>query len=183
MKSLILTALFGFALCVIIGLIFIGTAIFNICNSSFIILVDGFCGAVFYSVLKYRNIKEQILTGIVILFIPVLIHGRSISSTVHLIGIILFIISLLSSVVCYKLFINKYRSYPIFLRSMALPVFLELFDILATLILVLIYHPKAMIIYSSIFLTSKYAAFIGFGLGIGFDLFELLKNKILPENK
>ena len=176
-KNLILTALSGFVLCIVIGLIFKGTLIFNYCSSSFIITVDGFCGAVFYSVLKYRNIKEQILTGIVILFIPVLIHGGSIASLMHLTGILIFIISLLASIVCYKLFIDKYNSYPLFLRSLALPVFLGLFDMLATLILVLIYHPDKMIIYPSIFINSKYAAYIGFGLGIGFDLYDKLNRK------
>jgi hypothetical protein len=181
-KYFLFTALSGFALCVILSPLFYRTAIFNHSYLVFSIVLTGFCGAVFYSVLKYRTTKEQILTGIIIFILPVLIHGRSIRPTFWISDIV-SVASLLGSIVCYKLFIDKYNSYPLFIRSMSLPFFLALFNFIATLILILVYHPDAMKFNYAIFYYAKFGAFIGFGLGIGFDLFEKFKDKIIIEKK
>ncbi|MCX6173590.1 MAG: hypothetical protein NTZ27_02415 [Ignavibacteriales bacterium] len=177
-KSLLLTAVFGFVVCILLGLLFFGTAIFNFRYPVSVIVLSGFYGAIFFSVLKYQKKKEQFLTAFVILILDLLLQGKSIT-TKFLIRDIIFIASLLSSILCYKLFINKYNSLPLFIRSLSLPLLLGLFNILATLILILIFNPSAMKIDSAIFLNAKFAAFIGLGLGIGFDLFEKLKTKII----
>lgn len=60
-RNFLLTALSGYAVCIILGLLVFGTSIFAFHYILFIITAFGFYGAVFYSVLKYFKIKNQIL--------------------------------------------------------------------------------------------------------------------------
>jgi drug/metabolite transporter (DMT)-like permease len=178
-KNLAMTALSGFAVCLILGLIFFGANIFSFHHShAVVVLLNGFYGAVFYSVLKYRNRKEQILTAFVILILDLIVHGKGMSS-VLLLRDILFIAALLGAVYCYKIFINKYKALPLFVRSLALPLFFGVFNILATIILIIIFNPGEMKINTALFLNANYAAIVGLGLGLGFDLYEKLKPKIV----
>jgi hypothetical protein len=177
-KNLLLTALFGFVICVILGLLFYGTSIFFICRlPSSVVVADGFYGAVFYSVLRYCKTKEQILTGIALLILQIIIWGK-LAHITFLIRDFVFMLSLFGSIICYNLFINKYSSIPLFLRSFALPLLLGLFNILATLILIIIFNPSAVKINYALFHNAQFAAIIGLGLGIGFDLYEIMKNKL-----
>jgi hypothetical protein len=177
-KSLLLNAACGFAVCIIIGLLFFGPAIFKSHNTSFIIIADGFYGAVFYSVLKYNKYKEQLFTGFAIVLLNILLPGISIT-IIYLIQTILMVSALIGAIICYKLFLDKYNTYPLFIRSLALPVFLVLFNILIILILVLYFQPDKMMVSTAMLIEVKFAVCTGLGLGIGFDLFEKFKSAVL----
>jgi hypothetical protein len=181
-KSLVLNALFGFIVCILLGLLFFGVSIFNFHVPIGIIVISGFYGAIFYSVIKYRNSKEQIFIAFALFILDFIIQGRAITMT-FLIRDVLLMLSLFFSLYSYKLFINKYISFPLFLRSFALPLFFGFFNILATIILIIIFNPSAMNINYALFHNARYAAFVGIGLGLGFDLFEKNKNKFILKEK
>jgi hypothetical protein len=143
----------------------------------------GFYGAVFFSVLKYFKAKEQILTAIALFILELVFRGKSLHVTSLIVDFI-FMLSLFISVLFYKIFIDKYSYTPLLLRSFILPAILGLCNIFAVFITFLVFvHGISGIIWALLRI-SQYAAVIGFGLGIGFDLFEIINDKILiNENK
>jgi len=50
----------GLIFCILLGIVFHGTEIFNVGVAQFQIIVSGITGATFYSLLKYRGIKSAI---------------------------------------------------------------------------------------------------------------------------
>ena len=182
LKSLVLNAVSGFVLCTILGLFFYGTFIFKFHYSCSIIVTDGFFGAIFFSVLKYRETKEQVLTGFALLLLNILIPGRSIN-LIYFIQTILLVAAIIGAIKCYKLFLDKYNTYPLFIRSLALPVFLGVFNTFIVLILVIYYHAEEMMIYKAILKELKFSVCTGIGLGVGFDLFEKFKSNIIKVSK
>ena len=177
-KNLLLNSAFGFILCIILGYAFFGTAVFKLHNSAQTIVIYGFYGAVFYSVLKYRNRKDQIFIALAILIIDFITMGKSLRFS-FLLRDILYIGGLLSAVAVYKLFIDKYKTLPLFARSLALPLFLGINTLLALFILFMIYKPGDIKIKEAMFMMLNYAALIGIGLGFGFDIYEKVKAKII----
>jgi hypothetical protein len=181
-KNLVFTFLFGYAGCIIIGYLFYGSSIFLFHYSNSVIIVYGFFGAAFYSVLKNRGAKDQVLTGIASLILITVLLGRAIHLRTVIINIV-FMSGLFASIISYKLFIDKYIAIPLFLRSFALALFLGLFDLIATIFLILIISTAAVKINIIFNINTQHGTIIGFGLGLGFDLYELTKNKLfLNEN-
>ena len=177
-RNFLLTALSGYAVCIILGLLVFGTSIFAFHYILFIITAFGFYGAVFYSVLKYFKIKNQILTAVALFILQMVLRGKLLHMTSLTVDFI-YMLSLFISVLSYKIFIDKYPYTPILLRSFILPVILGLGNIFAVFATFLIFIHSITGIIWAIFRISQYSAIIGFGLGIGFDLFEIINDRVL----
>ena len=70
-----------------------------------------------------------------------------------------------------------------FVRGFALSIFLGLLNIIATLLLILIFNPSSFEINGAIFFNAQYASLIGLGLGVGFDIYEKYQDKIFPHGE
>lgn len=180
-NSILINALFGFAVCIIIGLLMYGFAIFDIKDSRSQLFSLGLYGAIFYSVLKYGKLKETVFIGLIIFIGNMLLQGKT-QTLSFIIRDVFFFSSLFGALVLYKMFIGNFSNFPLFVRGFALSIFLGLLNIIATLILILIFNPSSFEINTAIFLNAQYASLIGLGLGIGFDLYEKYQDKIFAKS-
>jgi hypothetical protein len=133
-KNILLNTLFGFTLCVVIGLVFYGTTIFDITDSRSQLFLFGFYGALFYSILKFGKPKEVLFIGIMIFAGHMILQGNTLTLK-FIIRDAIFFLSMFSALALYKAFIDKYSNLPLFFRGFALSLFLGLLNVFATLFL------------------------------------------------
>lgn len=180
-KDLLLTTAFGFILCMILGFVFFGTTIFKLRYSLASILFYGLYGSIFLSVLKYRNKKETILTAVSIFIINWVIASGNLRPS-FLLRDLLYMSSLLGSIAAYKLFTDKFKTLPLFVRSFTLPLFLAITYLFSIFVIDIVYHPDDYRIRAGLFTMLNNAALVGLGIGCGSDIYEKLKSKIVFEN-
>ena len=162
---------------VLMGLVVVGTAIFSPHSSNFMFVSAGLYGSIFFALLKYRSLKEQVFGMIIMFFLNLVIfQGRSISVYI-VIRDIVWLVSLFLSVKLYFLFIHKYSDVRHFLRSFALAFIFGLFSSASGLILFLINVGKFPPM-DFIYIMVRYGVLIGFGIGFGVDLYLQNKDKI-----
>ncbi len=89
---------------------------------------------------------------------------------------ILLIIAVFISVYYYKLFIDRNNKIPLFLRALVLMLLFGLTNVVGVIILMLIHNADISAAYLLFY--SRVPALIGLALGIGFDVFEIIKDKL-----
>ena len=170
-RNILLNTLFGSLVCIIFGVLIYGIEIFDFQSSRSQIFVFGIYGAVFFSVLKYGKRKELIFIGVLIFVVNIILQGKSITFNFFLRDL-LFVSSLFSALVLYKLFIDNYSKLLITIRVLSLSILLGLFNAIATIILVQIFDAPNNEMINAVMLNAQYGFLVGFGLGLGFDLYE-----------
>lgn len=177
-KEIILLTLFGTLGSVLVGLIVFGTSIFSPYRSNFQFITAGLYGSLFFSMLTFKNKKQQIFTMIGIYFLNLIIFtGRSISFTLALRDFV-SLVALFSSIGIYFQFIHRYKKLKFFLRSFALSFIYGILAAAAGLFLYTvstgIWPPLRFIHFMA-----RYGILIGFGIGMAIDSYLMNKQSIL----
>lgn len=180
-----LMTFFGMLGSVLIGFIFYNSSIFIPTRTNFQFLMAGLYGSLFFSLLEYQNIREQIFFIVVILFLQIVIFTGKYISFAYIIRDVLYLAALFLSIKFYHLFIKRNTKIIFYLRSFALVLFYGLINTFLISILFIINTNATFPPIDFIFAIAKNAILIGLGIGLGLDfylqnkkrLFNLLKMK------
>lgn len=176
--QIIFMAIFGALGSVLIGLILYGAIIFSPHSSGFMFVAAGVYGSVFFGLLEYEHRKGQILGIIIIFFFNLVVfQGRSVLAS-HVIRDLLWLGGLFASVKLYHMLIKRNPKLKFYIRSFALAFIFGVFSVISSSILFLINigkfpHP------SFLYLMGRYGILIGFGIGMGLDLYLNNKDTLL----
>jgi hypothetical protein len=177
---------FGMFGSILIGFIFLNTSIFIFTSSNSQLVTVGLYGSLFFSLLEYKNIKEQIFGMVIILISQLVIFtGKSLSIS-FIIRDVIYLGSIFISIKLYHQFIKRNKKIKLYLRSFALVLFLGLTYTISIIIVFLINANSGFPPFGLIFSIARIGILIGLGIGLGLDfylqnekhLFNLLKIKI-----
>jgi len=177
MQNIVINSLSGFLVCLFIGMIVFGSSIFNFQHSSSQIIVFGIYAAILFSVIRYGSRKELVFVILMAFLLNIILQGRHMPFS-FLVRDSLFFFSYYLALIVYKKFIEKYEQLPFFFRAFGLALFLGMFNLVCTWLLVQLYPPSTNEISSTFYLNAFYSAIIGISLGVGFDLFEKFESRI-----
>ncbi len=167
---------------IIVGYLFFHEKIFNFHNVAFAFITCGIFGAAFFSLIPKFDLKKQILLFAAVFIINIIIMGKPYRIT-YMLKYCVLILTIFLSIKAYIFFLRKNKSFPLFLRAFALPVIYALINVAGIMLLFLLslmiegnnisYLPRILLI------NAELAGLVGIGLGLGFDLWEFIKKKIL----
>jgi hypothetical protein len=178
MDQIFLMTLGGLLGSILIGFIFFNTSIFSPTQSNFQFVTFGFIGALFFSLLEYKSLKEQIFGIILILFLNLVIFsGRSLSIT-YIIRDVFFIGSVILSVKLYYQFIKKNPQIKLYLRCFALALTYGLINSACGIIVYVINAKAGFPPVEFIYIIARYGILIGFGIGLGTDFYFQYKKQL-----
>jgi len=178
MYQIFLMTLGGMLGSILMGFIFFNTSIFSPTQSNFQFVTYGFMGALFFGLLEYKSLKEQIFGIILILFLNLIIFtGKSISLT-YVIRDIFFIGSLILSVKLYYQFIKKNPQIKFYLRSFALALIYGLINAVFGIIVFIVNAKAGFPPIEFIYIMARYGILIGFGIGLGTDFYFQNKKRL-----
>lgn len=175
-KNILVVILFGFFACIILGLLFYGSKIFNIHDTRFQIVLLGLFASLMFAIMKYGKKKELLYVVILFLIVTTIIRAKTVSLNSILTDIV-SIVAVFISIYYYKLFIDRNNNIPLFLRALVLMLLFGLTNVIGVIILMLIYNAEISATYLLFY--SRIPALIGLALGIGFDIFEIIKDKLI----
>lgn len=162
----------GALACIIVGFLFLGGRIFHTYHPAFQFTVYGISGSLLYALLQFRNIRDFIFVLIFWVVLDLILFR--ITSFPIIVVRILYILMVGLAIYIYHLFANltikkSFILKPVFLAGL-LPI---LFLPIQLLVSIFKNNPESEIRveidYQTIF-----GLLIGFGLGIGFELFNVL---------
>jgi len=163
---------------ILIGFIFFNTSIISPTRSNFQFVAFGFMGALFFSLLEYKSLKEQISGIILLLFLNLVIFsGRSLSIA-NIIRDVLYIASLILSIKIYYRFIKKNPQIKFYLRCFALALIYGLINTACGIIVYLINAKAGFPPVEFIYIMARYGILIGFGIGLGTDFYFQNKKQL-----
>jgi len=178
-KNFVITIVCGFAACELLGLIFFRASVFVVSSNRFAFTAYGITGALVFAAMLYRNIKESLLILVIMLLLNIIIADIHIISFI-IRDIVVFSCLWLSLYIYKNFFYNSLEKYK-YLRAIGLGITMAILFFVAGIFLLFINVPlerisiELIIQVSSLYLQS--GMLIGLGLGLGFDIAELLKNK------
>ncbi len=176
--QILLMTFFGMFGSILVGFIFFNDTIFHTTNSNFQFVADGLYGALFFSLLEYTSIREQIYGMIFMFFLQRIIFIGIYLSMAYVIRDLLYLGSLFLSIKLYYQFIIRNPKIKYYLRSFALVLFFGLMNILFISIVYIINAKAGLPPLGFIYFVARSAILIGFGLGIGIDFFLQNKRKL-----
>ena len=121
--QIIIMTFIGMLGSILIGFIFFNTSIFILTKTNFQFVMAGLYGSLFFSLLEYKNIREQIFVIIIILVLQLIIFTGRYVSIAYEIRDIFYLGGLFLSIKFYHLFIKKNIKIKLYLRSFALVLF------------------------------------------------------------
>ena len=176
--EILLITLFGMLGSVLTGLIMFGTTIFNPYTSNFMFITAGLYGSLFFSMLTFKNKKQQIFAMISIYFLNLVIFsGRSVTIYMALRDFV-SLTALFSAIAIYYQFIHKYKKLKLFLRSFALSFIYGILSAAAGLFLYTV-NTGTIPPLSFVHFMGRKGILIGFGIGMAIDLYLQFKRSIL----
>jgi hypothetical protein len=135
-------------------------------------------GALFFSLIEYKAIKEQIFALLILLIAHhTIFTGKSLSMS-YVARDVLFIVALFASIKLYHLFIKRNSGIIFYLRGFALVFVYGLFDIAAGLIAFIINTKGNFPPIDFIFYIGRFGVLIGLGLGLGVDFYLQNRKKL-----
>ena len=173
--QMILLTFFGMLGSLIIGFIFFKTSIFAYSNPDIQFLTAGFIGALFFSLLEYKNARTQIYSMVFILILHLIIFSGKHLSGISIVRDAFYLGSLFLTVKIYHLFMKKNPQIKYYLRSLALALFYGLLNSISILGLFLVYSKGELPPLNLVYFTARNGILIGLGMGIGIDFY--LQNK------
>jgi hypothetical protein len=129
-----------------------------------------------YAFMKYRDKKELIYVAVLFLITTAIVRANTVSLNTLLMDVVL-ILALFISLYYYKLFIDKNNNIPLFFRALILMLLFGLTNVLGVVLLMLFHRSEISATYLLFY--SRVPALIGLALGIGFDIFEKFKDKLI----
>jgi len=183
--QILLLTFFGLLGSILIGFIFFNTAIFVPTTTNFQFVMTGLYGSLFFSLLEYKNIREQLFAIIIILFLQLIIFTGRYISIAYIIRDVFYLGGLFLSIKLYHLFIKRNVKIKYYLRSFALVLFYGLINTVFFSIVFIINADTTFPPMDFIYVVAKDGILIGLGIGLGLDfylqnekhLFNLLKIK------
>jgi hypothetical protein len=183
--QILLLTFFGMFGSMLIGFIFFNTSIFIPTKSNFQFVMAGFYGSLFFSLLEYKNLREQLFAIVIILTLQLIIFTGKYLSISYIIRDIFYLASVFLSIKLYHQFIKRNTKIKLYLRSFALVLFLGLTYTLFISIVFVINANAGFPPFDFIYARARDGILIGFGIGLGIDfylqnqkhLFNLLKIK------
>jgi hypothetical protein len=176
--QIFLLTFFGTLGSILVGFIFFNTSIFIPTRTNFQFVIFGLIGSLFFSIMEYGNIKEQLYLILFIVILHLVIFTGKSLTVAYIIRDVLYLGSLFVSVKLYSLFLKNYK-IKFYLRSFALVLFYGLINIIGSSIVFLINAKAGFPPIDFIYARARDAALIGFGIGLGIDFYLQNKNKIL----
>src|SRR3990172_3546647 len=170
---------FGMFGSILIGFIFFSTSIVIPTRTNFQFLAAGFYGALFFSLLEYKSIPEQIFGMVIILIANLIIFTGKSLSMAYLIRDILYLGGLFLSLKLYYQFIKRNPQLKYYLRCFALALFYGLINTLFISIVFLINAKAGFPPLDFIYAIARDGILIGFGIGLGIDFYLQNKKQIL----
>ncbi len=169
--QIILLTFFGMLGSLIIGFIFFNTSIFIYSSPNIQFLIAGFIGALFFGLLEYGNIRDQIYGMILLLILHLIIFtGRSLS-IIMITRDIFYLVGLFLSIKIYYQFIKRNPKIKYYIRSLALALFYGLLNTTFIIVLFLIYTRAEFPSLNFIYSLARNGILIGLGLGLGIDIY------------
>ena len=179
------SVLFCFLGSVIIGYIFFQEKIFSPYRWTFQFVLNGMIGAIFLVYLK-KQLSKQLLFFLIIVFLYIITFEAKHFLLWFITRDVLAFLSLFLSVKLYLIFIEKYKSLVLFLRVFGFSFIYAIINLLVGTLLMILHNTFSGFIYENtwivIFSYAQIGALMGLGLGLGFDLWELLKNKFISNH-
>lgn len=173
--TIILLTFFGMLGSLVIGFVFFHTSVFSYSSPNIQFLTAGLIGALFFSLLEYRNARQQIFGMILILLLHLIIFsGRHITGD-RILRDIFYLGSLFLSVKIYFQFISRNKQIKYYIRGLALAFFYGLLNSLSIIVLFMLYSKGQFPRLNLIYFVARTGVLIGIGLGIGIDFY--LQNK------
>ena len=149
---------------IIIGLIFFNTSIFSLHSTTFVFITAGFYGALFFSMLQLKTLKEQILVMLMIYIFNLVVFSGKHLIVAFVIRDLFWLGSLFLSLKLYHLFIKNYPNVIFYLRSLALALIFGLLNIGSGIILFFIMTGQQMPSFNFIYYFAKNGVLIGVGI-------------------
>ncbi|MBU0473702.1 MAG: hypothetical protein KKF62_06020 [Bacteroidetes bacterium] len=177
--QMILLTMFGFVGSVLVGFIFYNSLVFAPNLITFQFVTVGISGALFFSLLKYKSTKEQLI-GITIIFLLdfVLIIGKPFSISL-IIRDILYLSSMFLAIKLYYKFIQRNSTIKYYLRTFALVFIYCLLTVVFGTVVYLINAKFEFPLIDFLLAITKISILVGFGIGIGIDFYLQNENYIM----
>jgi len=171
LKSFILLMVFGVITCIIFGVIFFGVNVFNLKSPLFQFVSFGIIGSVSFALFQFDRYRDAAFVSILLFLIIFLVTGGRFLFThfLYFLGVVISIL-LFSTLIYQKLEHLKY------IRPLVLSGIFSISFVVITLILALIYYPGIDKI--NLFRNMPVGFLIGLGLGVGFELSEIIAPRI-----
>jgi hypothetical protein len=173
-----LTTLFGTFGSIIIGFIFFGSSIFTVTNSAFQFVALGFYGALFFSLLEYRTVRDQIFGIIFIIILQVVVLSGRYVSFVLILRDAFYLGSLFISVKVYHQILGVYTGLKLYTRSITLLCIFSFLNTFSGIVLFTMLSNTGLPTFSFILNLAEFGALIGLGIGIGTDFYFQNKNQL-----
>ncbi|MBA7522090.1 hypothetical protein ES705_14203 [subsurface metagenome] len=177
---IILLTFFGMIGSILTGFIFFNKSIFIPSGTTFQFVMSGLYGALFFSLLEYKSVRDQILVMAIILILNLVIFSGKLLSIAYLIRDIFFLGSLFLSIKLYYQFIKRNPKLTFYLRSFVLVLFYGLLNTMFGIIVFIISAKAGFPPLAFIYTIARYGILIGLGIGLGIDFY--LHNKKLIFN-
>ena len=162
---------FGMFGSVLIGFIFFNTSIFILTRTNFQFLAAGFYGALFFGLLEYKSVREQIFGMVIILILNIILFTGKSFSLPFLIRDVLYLGSLFLSLKLYYQFIKRNPQLKYYLRCFALALFYGLINTVFISIVFIINAKAGFPSLDFIYARTRDGILIGFGIGLGIDFY------------
>ena len=169
--QIILMTFFGTVGSVLIGFIFLNTSIFITTRPSFQFVAGGFIGALYFSLLEYKSLREQIFGMIIILILHLIIFTGKHFSITYVIRDVLYLGGLFLSIKIYYQFIKNNPKVRFYLRSFVLALIYGLLNTVFGFLIYFINTKWHLPTLDFIYMALKFGTLIGLGIGIGSDFY------------
>lgn len=169
--QILLLTFFGLLGSILIGFIFFNTAIFVPTTTNFQFVMTGLYGSLFFSLLEYKNIKEQLFAIIIILFLQLIIFTGRYISIAYIIRDVFYLGGLFLSIKLYHLFLKRNIKIKYYLRSFALVLFYGFINTVFFSIVFIINAEATFPPMDFIYMVAKDGILIGLGIGLGLDFY------------
>ena len=177
--SIILMTFFGMTGSILIGVIFFKQSIFFPSRPTFQFIGYGLYGALLFSLLEYRSVRDQIYGTVMIFFVNLIIFtGKSISFA-YIIRDFFLLGGLFLSIILYYQFLKNYSQSRFYLRSLILVLFYGILNVLFSSIVFIVNSKTGFPPFSHIYFHAKFGMLIGFGIAVGIDFYLQNKESIL----
>ncbi len=169
--QILLLTFFGMFGSILIGFIFYKTSIFITTRTNFQFVTAGLYGALFFSLIEYKSIREQIFAMIFILLLQLIIFTGRYLSIVYIMRDIFYLGAIFISIKLYYQFIKRNPKIKYYLRSLALVLFYGFINTLFISILFIINAKSGLPSLGFIYVIAKNGILIGLGIGLGIDFY------------
>lgn len=177
--QILLLTFFGMFGSILIGFILYNTSIFIPTRTNFQFIASGLFGAVFFSLLEYKSVREQIYGIVIMLVLNLIVFTGKSLSVGFIIRDVFYLGGLFFSIKLYYQFISLNPNVKYYLRSFALALIYGLLNIVCGSIVFIINSEWSLPPTSFIYLIAKYGVLIGFGIGLGIDFYYQNKGHII----